>query len=121
MGLILPTDYIDVDFGKFKDCRIVMAEDASGVPREGIFIPFLQNFITKYTDSDIPHLMMKAFEVKKSKPGGRNCTHLIVPSCSPNMHDELVAAGLMSADQKYWSKTIGFIYRPIRLKDKEKK
>lgn len=40
---------ISLDFAKFIDARMVIANDASGVKREGIFIPFLQNgfFISK--------------------------------------------------------------------------
>lgn len=32
-----------IDFSKFIDARIVLANDASGAKREGVFIPFLPN------------------------------------------------------------------------------
>lgn len=110
MGWINPDDYIDLDFGKFRDCRIVRAEDAQGVVRDGIFIPFLQNFITKRKLSDVPHLMMKAFEVKNGK-ADKNATHILLPSCPKIMRDMMVEEGVMDPNAKQWSPIIGNIFK----------
>ncbi len=110
MGWVNPGDYIDIDFGRFKDCRIVRAEDARGVVCDGIFIPFIQNYITKRKHSDIPHLMLKAFEVKN--PGkNSNSTHILLPSCPKVMRDMLVERGFLDENAKQWSPIFGNIFK----------
>ena len=113
MGYINKEDYIDLDFGRFRDCRIVKTEDARGQVREGLFIPFMQNYITKRKASGVPHLMMKVFEIKnnKSKRVDGNTTHILLPSCPKVMRDMLVENGYLDPNAKQWSPIIGYIYR----------
>lgn len=118
MGWLNKDDYIDIDFGKFRDCRIVKTEDASGAIREGIFIPFMQNYITKRKLSGIPHLMIKAFEIHNSK-NDHNSTHILCPSCPKVMRDMLVENGYLSPNAKQWSPIIGNIYKNRPLNEKK--
>ena len=108
MGFLTRDDFIMIDFSRFRDCRLVKAEDAQGRPCEGIFIPFRQNFIHFLPNSGIPAISLRAFQFKDT--GGTGGTHILCPVSSKQEYEELVRDGLLEPGLTQWSPPMGRIY-----------
>lgn len=108
MGFLTRDDFIMIDFSRFRDCRLVKAEDAQGRPCEGIFIPFRQNFIHFLPNSGIPTISLRAFQFKDT--GGTGGTHILCPVSSKQEYEELVRDGLLEPGLTQWSPPMGRIY-----------
>lgn len=83
---------ICINFAKFRDARIVMANDASGVRREGVFIPLLQNgfFVSKKG-----HPWLAAAILRVHEPITSKATHAIFLRPCLESIDEMLAQGLV--------------------------
>ena len=114
MAFLTRDDFIMIDFSRFRDCRLVKAEDAQGRPCEGIFIPFRQNFINFLPRSGIPAIGLRAFALKV--PSASGATHLLCPVSTKQEYEELVRDGLLEPGLKQWSPPMGKIYSFAKAK-----
>lgn len=94
--------YIEINFGLYRDYRIVKMADAQGNIRDGIFIPFVQNGI-RY----IPHSCKPIKQVLKplNVPRKGNVMQKLIPYVNENLRRKMVDEGVLSPRDKW-----GFTY-----------
>ncbi len=112
MAFLTKDDFLMIDFSRFRDCRLVKAEDAQGRPCEGIFIPFRQNFIHYLHKSSVPALSVRFFAMKDAN---NVASHLAIPISSRAEYAELVKDGLIEPGLEQWSQMIGRVYSFSKL------
>lgn len=82
-----------VDLSKFRDCRIVMANDAAGVRREGVFIPFLQNGVM-ITKNGNPLMSMLVLRLREEHWRGKRKHVVLLRHCRASII-EMMKQGLV--------------------------
>lgn len=104
--------YIEMNYGLFRDYRIVKMADAQGNMREGIFIPFIQNGIKwDAVKCKLPRQYLKPIW----QPSDGSRLHMLVPFVSTEFRQKMEDEGVLSPDDKYPCDKVGYVY-----KDKDK-
>lgn len=98
--------YIDLEFGLFRDYRIVKMADAQGNIREGIFIPFIQNGI-KYDSVNprkSPMLRLKPL----TTPRG-NILSKLIPYANKELRKKMIDEGVLSPKDEKIFNPVGYV------------
>lgn len=98
--------YIEIEFGLFRDYRIIKMADAQGNVREGIFLPFVQNGI-RYdvmNPRKSPMLRLKPL----TAPRGYILSKLI-PYANKDMRKKMIDAGVISPKDERIFNTVGYV------------
>lgn len=98
--------YIELEFGLFRDYRIVKMADAQGNVREGIFIPFIQNGI-KYDSMNprkSPMLRLKPW----TAPRG-NILSKLIPYANKELKKKMIDAGVISPKDTKIFNDVGYV------------
>lgn len=98
--------YIEMEFGQFRDYRIIKMADAQGNVREGIFLPFVQNGI-KY-DSMNPHKSPMLRLKPLTAPRG-NLLSKLIPYANKEMRKKMIDAGVISPKDERIFNTVGYV------------
>lgn len=98
--------YIEIEFGQFRDYRIIKMADAQGNVREGIFLPFVQNGI-KY-DSMNPHKSPMLRLKPLTAPRG-NLLSKLIPYANKEMRKKMIDAGVISPKDERIFNTVGYV------------
>lgn len=102
---------MELDFHKFRDYRIVMAQDATGEVREGIFIPFAQNYIrVKRTTKGTEYFMRFMVIGRRGKRGQGKVMADLVPTPNEEIYHRMIEEGLLQPHQKYKDSPVGIIF-----------
>lgn len=98
--------YVEIEFGQFRDYRIVKMADAQGNVREGIFIPFVQNGIRydSMTPRRSPLLRLKPL----TAPRG-NLLSSLIPYANKELRKKMVDAGVISPNDKQIFNKVGYV------------
>lgn len=100
---------VTIDFSKFRDWKVVEAEDSDGVVRKHLLLPILANGI-RLNDEGEPLI---TFLPHYGKYAGASYT--LSAFIHKDVHREMVDQGLISDDDKHWAPVVGFI-RPANYK-----
>lgn len=111
-----------LDLTNFRDWREVEADDASGVRRRGIFIPYLQNGIHKTTlyHSQLPRPILTLMARKPKNPElvkvalGKEQRRIVIPYIPGDNWKQMIREGLGREGDRYRGTILGFVY-PVNI------
>jgi hypothetical protein len=99
---------LTINVDDFRGARIVSCEDIDGKERAHLLIPFLGNGIEKKKNgkNEMKLMLYSGYRNRSSDTQ----THIAIPLITKDMHDELVAQGLLREGSKKWSSVVGVAY-----------
>lgn len=100
--------YVRLLFGLYRDYRIIRMADAQGNMRDGIFIPFVQNGIRW---DGVAEKWPVQYLKPTWLPGNGSRVYGLMPMVSQAFREKMVAAGVLSPDDKYPCDRVGYVYK----------
>lgn len=100
--------YIELEFGQFRDYRIIKMADAQGNIREGIFLPFIQNGIRydSINPRKSPMLCLKPLTAPKG-----NILSRLIPYAYKEQRKRMIEAGVISPNDTHFFNTVGYVMK----------
>lgn len=95
------TLFVDLNFGKIGNYRIVDAPDVNGVVRRSVLLP-LDAYGIRLTPDNVPFWLLSLQKTKKMK-----ALYRVVPYITADMHEKMLREGLADPNNMCWMSDVG--------------